>query len=218
MIPIKIQCGCGQRYAFEVEPSAGQVPAVACPACGMDGTDAANSALAQYFAASSGMAAPSVAAGSAAPSGGAMRVGVATTTPSATSSAPSVTGAPGRPKREQAETEARAKIMWGDEQQEVIKYLLTQGYSGDEARTLVAQFFDERAKTIRQNGISKTFTGIGMILVPIIAWTAFKASGIIPLKLFGITLAIGAWGVWRVVSGVIMFLSPRSESGDVSEQ
>src|SRR6266568_4055951 len=48
MIPIKIQCGCGQRYAFDVEPVQGRMPyAVACPACGVDGTAAANELIAQ---------------------------------------------------------------------------------------------------------------------------------------------------------------------------
>ncbi len=42
-IPIKIFCVCGQKYAFEVHPHAGQMPVpVACPVCQRDGTDEAN--------------------------------------------------------------------------------------------------------------------------------------------------------------------------------
>jgi len=45
---IKIQCGCGARYSFEVEPLDGFMPFnVKCPACNADGTDAANQAIAQ---------------------------------------------------------------------------------------------------------------------------------------------------------------------------
>lgn len=48
---VKVECGCGQRYAFDVEPVEGRMPsAVACPACGADGTDAANALIAQNFA------------------------------------------------------------------------------------------------------------------------------------------------------------------------
>jgi hypothetical protein len=48
MIPIKIQCDCGQRYAFEIEPVGGRMPTtVACPTCGADGTAAANAIIAQ---------------------------------------------------------------------------------------------------------------------------------------------------------------------------
>lgn len=47
MMPVKIQCGCGQRYAFDIEPYCGRMPAsVTCPVCGADGTSAANEVIA----------------------------------------------------------------------------------------------------------------------------------------------------------------------------
>jgi len=52
-LSVKIQCGCGQRYIFDVEPDNGHMPTtVACPACGTDGTAAANAAITQALAAS----------------------------------------------------------------------------------------------------------------------------------------------------------------------
>ena len=43
MIPVKIYCVCGQKYAFDVQPADSQMPVpVACPACGRDGTEDAN--------------------------------------------------------------------------------------------------------------------------------------------------------------------------------
>ena len=45
---IKVQCGCGTRYSFEVEPRDGVMPfRVNCPACNADGTEAANQIIAQ---------------------------------------------------------------------------------------------------------------------------------------------------------------------------
>jgi hypothetical protein len=50
MISIKIQCGCGQKYLFDVEPAGGRMPySVACPVCGVDGTAAANAYIAQQI-------------------------------------------------------------------------------------------------------------------------------------------------------------------------
>ena len=50
MLPIKIHCGCGQKYAFDVEPVDGQMGCgVQCPVCGIDGTTAANQLIAQYL-------------------------------------------------------------------------------------------------------------------------------------------------------------------------
>jgi hypothetical protein len=48
MVAIKIICGCGQKYAFNVYPLHGRMPApVQCPVCGLDGTVVANEAIAR---------------------------------------------------------------------------------------------------------------------------------------------------------------------------
>ena len=62
MIPVKIQCGCGQRYTFDVEPINGRMPsAVACPVCSADGTTAANEAITRSLGAQpAGAPAPSM--------------------------------------------------------------------------------------------------------------------------------------------------------------
>jgi hypothetical protein len=47
---IKVGCNCGQNYKFDVEPVHARMPVkVACPGCGVDGTEAANQYLAQQF-------------------------------------------------------------------------------------------------------------------------------------------------------------------------
>ena len=51
MVPVKIECECGQRYAFDVEPVDGRMPGlIACPTCGADGTPAANDSITRHFA------------------------------------------------------------------------------------------------------------------------------------------------------------------------
>ncbi len=48
MIEIKVQCDCGQKFKFDVEPVNQQMPyAVTCPICGRDGTGKANAILQQ---------------------------------------------------------------------------------------------------------------------------------------------------------------------------
>jgi hypothetical protein len=50
MIPVKIFCVCGQKYAFEVEPVHGGMPVpVACPVCHRDGTEQANQIIAKIL-------------------------------------------------------------------------------------------------------------------------------------------------------------------------
>ncbi len=45
---IKLNCQCGTRFSFDVEPVNGRMPIkVACPSCGADGTEAANELIAK---------------------------------------------------------------------------------------------------------------------------------------------------------------------------
>jgi len=51
-VEVKVQCDCGTRYKFDVEPLHGRMPQmVACPGCGVDGTPAANESLRQQLGA-----------------------------------------------------------------------------------------------------------------------------------------------------------------------
>jgi hypothetical protein len=54
-VPVKITCVCGQKYAFEVQPRRGRMPApVFCPACSRDGTTDANQFLGRIYYSQSG--------------------------------------------------------------------------------------------------------------------------------------------------------------------
>jgi len=54
-VPVKITCTCGQKYAFEVQPRRGRMPApVFCPACSRDGTTDANQFLGRIYYGQSG--------------------------------------------------------------------------------------------------------------------------------------------------------------------
>ena len=218
MIPIKIQCECGQRYVVDAEPVDGRVTvAVACPVCGADGTAAANAAIAQ---AGSAHTTPDAAA--AAP--------VRVTIP-ARIHVPRLATAPARPvethrsvrlpgqmDHTQAEHEARAKILWGDPPKEVLKFLLVQGFSRDEASALVNELFRERAATVRGNGIRNIVVGSGLVCVPIVAFIIFMSIGVIYVKLFALTIMGGVWGLWLLIKGICMVIAPKSEPGDVGEQ
>jgi outer membrane protein assembly factor BamB len=53
---IKVQCPCGAKYSFEVEPVDGRMPfPVNCPTCQADGTEAANQLIAEALAAEGGV-------------------------------------------------------------------------------------------------------------------------------------------------------------------
>lgn len=215
MIPVKIQCECGQRYSFEVEPVDGRLPSpVACPVCGADGTSAANAAIAQ--------SAPRQATN---PRGAPLRVALTPLSEEPVASAAPVPSAarrsarlPGQVDRAQAELEARAKTSWGDPPEEVTKYLMIQGFSAEETSGLVREMFRERAATIRRNGIKKILVGMALMCVPCAMLFVFLSIGVIYFKILAITIMIGLWGMWKVVKGIFMTIAPKSEPGDVAEQ
>jgi hypothetical protein len=117
--------------------------------------------------------------------------------------------------RTQVIAEARAKATWGDSREEVLKYLMIQGLSAAEATELAGEMFRERAVTIRAIGFKKTCMGVPLIAVPIASWFYFLSLRIIPAKLLGLTIMVGLYGMWLLIRGLIMFISPKSEPGDV---
>ena len=216
MVPIKIQCGCGQYYEFEVEPVNGLVPSpVACPVCGMDGTAAANAAIAQSLASQPEM--PPVRPGP-------LRVAVPKGSEQTTTFAPlarsvaqrSALPLPGQVDRVQARHEAHAKISWGDTPQSVIGYLRTQGFSREDASELVQELFHERATLMRRTGIKKIIVGSALICLPFVNFLIFMLMG--HPGILVIMIILGFWGLYTLIKGICMTVAPKSQTGDVFEQ
>jgi len=243
MIAVKIECDCGQHYAFDVEPVNGRMASeVACPSCGADGTPAANHAIAQqlgppppdepiiHIPPPKPKTAPATtipvpppeprtAPVALAPAGAGLKINKSEAAPDHESPKIAVSDRElGIVSREQALAEARAKVSWGDSEEEVIKFLMVQRFTVPEARDVVAEMFKERMATVRTTGVRKIFTGIGLMCVPVIALLFFLHLGLIPMKIMAIFVMIGLYGLWLLINGIIAFIAPKMESGDVAEQ
>ena len=118
----------------------------------------------------------------------------------------------------QAKYEAQARISWGDQPKEVLIYLMSQGFSREDASGIVDEMFRERTAAIRGKGIRNIFCGIGLICVPLVAFIYFWIVGYILVKSFLVAIAIGIGGVFLVAKGAGMVVAPKSEQGDVAEQ
>jgi hypothetical protein len=207
MITVKIECACGQHYAFDVEPVSGRMTStVACPICGADGTANANEIIARS------LPPPLI------KPNGHLGVVAEPSTP-ATSNVSLKARQRGQVDREQAEVEARAKISWGDSQEEVIKYLMIQGFTAPEALPLVQELLSERIATVRRNGIRHIFTGVSLMIAPLVTVIIIIVCyRVISLYLMAIALMVGLYGGWRLLKGILMFVAPKMESGDVANQ
>lgn len=214
MIPVTIQCGCGQAYRFEVEPVDGRMPGtVVCPTCGVDGTVAANEAIAQS-AAQQALAAET----SKSPLHLAKSAHSNLQANTQASARGGTTLQHWQTDRTQAKFEARARISWGDSSQTVLGYLMTQGFSREEASELVGELARERALIVRGKGIKNIFAGSGLVLLPIVSFVVFWIAGAIPVKIFGFMIAGALYGIWLIIHGCHLLIVPKSEGGDVAEK
>jgi hypothetical protein len=159
MITVKVECDCGQHYAFDAEPVNGRLgTTVACPTCGADGTPVANEIIARSLAPEPATPTPQAGA----------RLSISSHEPAAPAAAPAVkvnSTLLGMVSPEQARIQAAAKISWGDPPAEVVNYLMLQGFNAAEARAIVNELFAERMVTVRKNGIRKIIVGSGLICV-----------------------------------------------------
>lgn len=201
MVPVKIECECGQNYAFEVEPVNGSMPGrVACPACGADGTAAANEFITRQLA-------PADLSPQLAP------LAVAAAAPAANSNSRR-----GTITREKAEREARAKIMWGDSMEEVAAYLTVKGLNRSEAAEIAYKVSEERTAIVRRNGIWKIIAGIAMMCVPLLAYLLFEETGHLRVRRSLICYGIGILGAYFFVTGILAVVCPKSEKGAVDKE
>ncbi|HEX9046186.1 MAG TPA: hypothetical protein VF988_04105 [Verrucomicrobiae bacterium] len=211
-----------------MEPVDNQMPfTVNCPICKRDGTAKANQMLQQMSVFKPVDAAPAAAA---APQPSASRITVKPPAPplaapvaAVAAPAPAAARPHGRPMgaqmpdRAQVETEARAKILWGDAREEVIMFMMLRGIPRDEASELVGAMLKERRRTIRAKGIAKTVGGVITTCGAGAAIFAMLRTGFFsPFVLGGVGLA-AVGGLWMIFNGVFKVIAPSAASGDASE-
>jgi hypothetical protein len=208
---IKIECPCGHHFAFDVEPVNGQMPcAIACPSCNDDATAMANSLIAAQVIIPAKPAAP--------------RLAVNREAHPAPSAPPAVpTGIQrdarslGLVSREQAESEAQAKISWGEEPDAVIRYLMLQSFPADEAKELVDGYVLQRLADVRKNGIRMTIIVASLAFgVGALFFLCYKVGFTSPFVMGLMGLSI-VFGLWKMVNGILMIAAPKMQSGDVAE-
>jgi hypothetical protein len=215
MVPVKIECQCGQKYAFDVEPVNGKMPsAVNCPGCGAEGTAAANDFISHQLAVVPAPAATFTATASPPRAQAPMRLARAQSEPAGVS--PAV--APDDTGRDKLVREAKAKMTGGDSMEQVAAFLTVKGFDRAEAMELARGFYKERAKIVRSNGIKKTIVGFVLMLVPLGAYLSYKDTGRLRIRASLWAYGVGIFGAYMFVSGIIMVLAPKSEKGIVVKE
>jgi hypothetical protein len=112
--------------------------------------------------------------------------------------------------------EARAKIVWGESSAKVLAFLQTKGVGDKDALALIEELMKERAASIREDGIKKTWIGALFILAPVAYYYASLFIGYWSLKFFAALIVLGAVGLAKLTSGLSMVFRPRAVTGDLA--
>jgi MFS family permease len=126
---------------------------------------------------------------------------------------------------EQAITEARAKIIWGEPSSSVRGFLVSNGVSDTIADTKISEFIAERSAEIRRLGIRGIFIGVTLIVASgglVAYWAAAYGASILVGWQFTraavtILVLIGFFGVWKLLRGVIYLVAPQSEHKSIPD-
>jgi len=118
-------------------------------------------------------------------------------------------------------SEARARIIWGEQSLAVRDFLIANGISDMVADAKIREFNLERNREIRSIGIRNTL--IGVVLTGAAAITLYTAlppgsglsSGI--TRALGVVLLAGFYGLWKLVKGVIYLVRPQSEHKSIPD-
>ena len=122
--------------------------------------------------------------------------------------------------REQLEHEARAKIFWGEDPEQVLHFLRLNRFTAEEAGEFVDSVFRERMAQVRTLGVRRILIGVAMMIVPVGAWVllGWMYRSVVILAVLGVAGAIGLWGAWKVLEGILMLIFPENEKIDLAEE
>ena len=124
---------------------------------------------------------------------------------------------------EQLISEARAKIIWGEDAESVREYLTSNGMPGPEADDQIKAFNLERHQEIRKKGVKDTLIGAiatgvsGSLIYLLMAQPIGHHWSTGTGKLLGLLMAAAAYGFWKLTNGIMYLVRPQSESKSISE-
>ncbi len=124
---------------------------------------------------------------------------------------------------EQLITEARAKIIWGEDAAAVREYLTSNGLPGPEADEQIKAFNLERHQEIRKKGVKNTLIGAvvtvvsGSLIYLLLAQPVGDHWSTRTGKVLGLLMLAAGFGFWKLTNGIIYLVRPQSEQKAISD-
>jgi len=113
-----------------------------------------------------------------------------------------------------ARTNARARIMWGDDESDVRRQLVEHGLSESEADSEIHRHLAERYGLIRKRAKKQTFIGMAFATPAIIYLLfLFRRDG----RSIGFVLIALGVGIVFLAKGLFDYIDPKRNSKNLSE-
>jgi hypothetical protein len=119
-------------------------------------------------------------------------------------------------------TEARARIIWGDEPESVREFLISKGVSASSADDKIRELSAERYSEIRKIGIWNTLSGVALVggaaalIYFSFKYPYFDIAFHHGRGFAGVVIA-GFYGLWKLVNGIIYLVRPQCEYKSISD-
>jgi len=119
--------------------------------------------------------------------------------------------------------EARARITWGEETRSVRVFLVSNGMSAAEADAQLKELMLERNADIRRLGMRDVLIGGALLgLAGVFFYLLFVGSHAPSVSArhargFAIPAIAAAYGLWRLVNGIVRLLRPQSEHSSMTD-
>ena len=124
---------------------------------------------------------------------------------------------------EQLITEARAKIIWGEDAKSVHDYLTSKGMPGPEADEQIKAFNQERYQEIRKMGVKNTLIGAvltavsGSLIYLLLATPEGHQWSTSSGKALGVLMLGAGYGFWKLTKGITYLVRPQSEQKSITD-
>ena len=124
---------------------------------------------------------------------------------------------------EQLITEARAKIIWGEDAESVREFLTSSGMPGPEADQQITAFNLERHQEIRKKGVKHTVIGAvvtvvsGSLIYLLLAMPQGNHWSTSSGKILGLLMLAAGYGFWKLTTGITYLVRPQSERKSITE-
>lgn len=109
------------------------------------------------------------------------------------------------------------RVIYGDDRKEILEMLATNGIVGGDAEEMLGRAHKERNAALRGEAMSKVIKGMLLLGAGVGLFCFFwYGLGVMHRLVFIVSIFMGGYGFWLLVSGIFEVLFPSTVKGSVA--